>query len=88
MKYIILSLMLLLTGCSTWNTPVHIPVGFRTASPNIPAKPDLPIYALTKDSKPHEVIKAYVASVKILRGDNDSLRILLNSYVHKDAESK
>jgi hypothetical protein len=69
MKLLFILLSLLVVGCSTVQpkiVQVKIPIPVFSRAPIIPDKPTLPIYSLNKESKPPEVMKAYVSSVHLL----------------------
>jgi len=78
MKIIFLIACCTLGACSAV-TPqfVSIPVATNIHSIEIPKKPYLPIYSLTPMSTSAEIIKSYVASVKLLLDYNHSLRLII-----------
>lgn len=78
--FVLICGLLSLIGCTTIPKQVNIPVIVKQPSPKIPLKPNLPIASLTKQSKPNEVMKAYVESVEILQGYSDQLIQLLKAY--------
>lgn len=85
MKKIVFILMNLvaLSGCASNSAlpkAVHIPVAVACPKPQIPAKPILPLASLSVHDNPDVVMKAYVASIKLLDGYNQELIHLLKSY--------
>ncbi len=64
----------LLASCSTTTQQVDIPIPVGARKPNVEPMPYLPIYDLSKTSSPANVIKAYVSSVELLKGDDEALR--------------
>jgi hypothetical protein len=81
-KLIIIS-CLFLSGCATTPTIVKVPVTTRCSIPTLEPMPILPIKALTDVSTPPEVMKAYVASLRIVLDDDDYVRSII-----KPLESK
>lgn len=66
------------SSCSTWNVKqVDVPIPVEAPAVNKPDKPSLPIYTLTQNSKPAEVMKAYVESIYLLEGYSEELEVLL-----------
>ncbi len=83
MRWLILPACLL-AGCATTipvPKTVDVPVPVY-CSPRVPVIPVLPIDAITSHSTDAEVARAWVDSVILLRGDDQSLRILLRSCNH------
>jgi hypothetical protein len=71
--------LLFLTSCATFKSvSVLVP---KSASQNlsIPEKPKLPVTLLNKNSKPNDVMKAYVESLYILDDYADELAIMLKA---------
>lgn len=66
---------LFLIGCVPYSQVVEVPIASKHAISELPPKPYLPIYSLSDKSSPDEVVKAYVASVHILRISDDACRI-------------
>lgn len=52
---------------------VKVPVSVQLPPVKLPAKPDLPIHHLNDKSTPDQVVKAYVASVKVLNNHINNL---------------
>ena len=65
-----------LAGCAG-SQKVYIPIPTTVTVKKIPATPELPIYSLDEKSSPDTVIKAYVASVKLLNDYSNSLLTFL-----------
>jgi hypothetical protein len=68
-------------GCTT--NPVQkvlLPVPTNNTKIPISPKPYLPIYNLKSNSKPGEVMKAYVVTVKLLNDDDEQLRDIIDAY--------
>jgi hypothetical protein len=79
MKIVVLLLSLFLVGCATAkDVHVSIPV-MRQEAIKLPAAPDLPIYHLDSNSKPDQVAKAYVVSVKALLEHIDNIETVCES---------
>lgn len=79
MKRLILLFILLINGCAMVH-PVNIPVNSKFKHDSIPLMPVLPISQLTEKSSYSQTMKAYVASVALLKGWGQSLTLLLNGY--------
>ncbi len=77
MKVIALGLVGLLAGCGITTQQVDIPIAIKAPKPKISPMPYLPIYDLSKASSPANVIKAYVSSIALLKGDDKALRAVL-----------
>lgn len=73
---------LALTGCAA--TPrtveVRVPVPVDCPAPVVPARPVLPVGALTADTPPADVVRAYAASVEALMGYAGALEAVLSGY--------
>lgn len=68
----------LLTGCHA--TPeVYMPVS-QQHSITMPERQELKLKSLSSVSSPDKVVKAYVASMQQLKGENEELRLLLEGY--------
>lgn len=74
--------MITLCGCATTDkyTKVLIPVSTKNAKIEIPPLSYLPIQSLDKKSDPGQVLKSYVATVKLLLNDNINLRQAIYAY--------
>jgi len=78
MKLIIIIFSLILSGCSSFHaTEVDIPIVGPCVNIKLPPKPILPIVKLTLNSKPNQVMKAYVATVNALNDDDDLIRSMV-----------
>lgn len=58
---------------------VYIPIS-QQHSITMPDRASLKLKSLSGISSPDEVVKAYVASVQQLKGENEELRLLLEGY--------
>lgn len=81
-KLSIFLIIALLSGCASQQPPriVKVPVAVSCPAAKIPPKPRLPIADLTTNSKPQQVVKAYVASIAALQNYNNDLLLLLKAY--------
>lgn len=68
-----LLLAALLAGCATTSHTVEVPVPVPCEVPDVP-KPALPIDAVPLDADIFAKVRALIASVELLEGDNDRLR--------------
>ncbi len=90
MRLLLISLLLLLTGCSTLagggrtryvtqTVPVRVPV-YACPAPPLVMRPTLPIAHLRPGDDPARVARAYAASVALLMGYSARLEALLAAY--------
>lgn len=72
----------LLAGCATAPTPdpvlVLTPAQCRAVSER-PTRPELPISTLAPGAQPSAVVRAYAATVEVLKGYGEALEQLLDS---------
>jgi len=72
---LVLAMFLSLVGCVPYSQVVDIPISAKPNISELPPKPYLPIYSLSDKNSPDEVVKAYVASIRILKISEDACRI-------------
>lgn len=79
--FVIILGILLITSCAT--QPIaKVIVPLDSPVPQVPEKVILPLSTLTSNSSPSSVIKAYIATTRLLIIDNTDLRARLNAYKH------
>ena len=61
---------------------IEVPIAVKPTIEKLPPKPYLPIYSLNEKSSPDEVVKAYVASVHILKISDDACRIKVEGIIN------
>ena len=79
-----LPLILVLTGCTTTEYidrpyEVKVPVVIEIPEPPELPMPELPVDALTPEHSFDEIAKAYAASIKLLKAQNEKLDALFNA---------
>jgi hypothetical protein len=80
---ILIFFMIFISGCSTTSDKYNnilVPIATKGSKIDIPPLPYLPIQSLDNKSASGQVIKAYVATVKLLLNDNINLRQAVNAY--------
>lgn len=73
----ILLICFFFVGCTPYTKIVEVPITAKYSIAELPYNTYLPIYSINEKNSPDEVLKAYVASVRVLKLSEDACRINL-----------